>query len=100
MLIISFRKYCGSTHHSIVTIDHKEIKEWVDDKSGKPALIKDGDNADIRIDFSTKDGGRKLKQISWEEWFKIFEKHAFAFQYKKNNGEALNESYRLIKRSI
>jgi len=99
MLIISFRKYCGGSKHSVATINHKEIKAWVDDKNGRPAIVKDGSNGDIQIDFSNNDDGRLLKQISWEEWFKIFEEHAFAFQYTRHNSTTKSESYRLVKRN-
>ncbi len=66
------------------TVDHDEIREWVEARGGHPATVKGtvrGKQAAgvLRIDFPGFSGERSLKPISWDEWFDIFEQCGLAF---------------------
>ncbi|MCU1235980.1 MAG: 1,4-alpha-glucan branching enzyme [Candidatus Solibacter sp.] len=74
-----------------VTIDHEEIRRWVEARHGVPAHVK-GTSADsddpglLRIDFP--DGpDPNLEPISWDEWFKKFEDKKLAFIYEEKTAE-------------
>jgi hypothetical protein len=66
------------------TIDHEVIREWAEKRDGKPAIVKDtkreGGMAVLRIDFGKPES--KLQEISWEDFFKIFEERNLAFLYQ------------------
>jgi hypothetical protein len=74
-----------------VTIDHDEIRRWVEARRGVPAHVKGtgGDSDDpglLRIDFP--DGPEKnLEPISWDEWFKKFDEKQLAFIYEEKTAD-------------
>lgn len=70
---------------SRVTIDHDEMKRWVESKGGCPASVKGTGRGDdpgvLRIDFPGYRGVETLQRMSWNEWFKWFDKNKLAFVY-------------------
>lgn len=79
---------------SKTTKDHEEIKQWVEKRGGKPAVVKDtkGDGTGIgvlRIDFPGYSGEDSLEEISWENFFKTFDNKNLSFLYQDstNDGE-------------
>jgi hypothetical protein len=74
-----------------VTIDHDEIRRWVESRRGTPARVKGtGEDRDdpgiLRIDLP--DGpDPNLEPISWDEWFKKFEEKELAFIYEEKTAD-------------
>lgn len=77
-----------------ITTDHEEIRQWVKDRHGRPSRVKGtagkNNNAEggiLRIDFGKPE--ESLEEISWEEFFEIFDdrKLAFLHQDKKSDDE-------------
>jgi hypothetical protein len=75
-----------------MTIDHGEIREWVEARGGFPATVmgteKKSEGAGLlRIDFPGYSGKGTLERIEWDEFFEKFEesKLAFLFDDKKNS---------------
>lgn len=73
------------------TTDHDEIRQWVEERSGKPASVAGTSRGDeeiglLRIDFAEDES---LDEISWDEFFEKFEEKQLAFLYQdqKPNGE-------------
>lgn len=68
------------------TIDHDEIRNWVEERGGKPARVKNTANGDggglLRIDYPGFSGGDSLEEITWEEFFEAFEENNLAFLYQ------------------
>jgi hypothetical protein len=64
------------------TRDHEEIRKWVEARGGIPTIVK-GTGGLLRIDFirGAKSGGREasLDEISWDEWFRIFDESEVSF---------------------
>ena len=91
-----------SSAQSHTTTDHKKIRQWVEERNGKPARIKGtGDKKDaglLRINFPGYDEDR-LEEISWEDFFEKFDKEklAFLYQEKTADGETSNFS-KLVSR--
>ncbi|AYM66034.1 hypothetical protein G6L68_22980 [Agrobacterium fabrum] len=74
---------------SVTTTDHDEIRQWVEQRDGHPAKVDvSGDGGILRIDFGEPED--TLTEISWEEFFEIFEdrKLAFLHQDKKSDGQS------------
>jgi len=64
------------------TIDHEFIKQWVEDRGGKPAHVKGrggpNDPGILRIDFPGFSGEGTLEEIPWDQWFEAFEENNLA----------------------
>lgn len=67
---------------SRTTTDHDTIRQWAEARNGHPARVKDtGDNDGLlRIDFNEPE--ERLEEISWDEFFRIFEENKLAFLYQ------------------
>jgi len=82
-------------HESKTTTDHNKIKKWVEERDGKPAVVKDTRNSGkggglLRINFP---GGAEdsLENIEWDEFFSIFDENNLEFLYQeetKDGGES------------
>jgi hypothetical protein len=70
---------------SRATIDHEEIRRWVESMRAYPARVKGTGRGDdpgiLRIDFPRGVGEEKLEHISWDAWSKWFDKNKLAFLY-------------------
>ncbi|WP_437959194.1 lipocalin/fatty-acid binding family protein [Sorangium sp. So ce119] len=86
-------KGAGDDHSSHMTIDHDEIREWVEARGGHPATVKrtekGGEPGVLRIDFPGFSGEDTLEEISWDDFFAKFEESnlAFVYQQAKASGE-------------
>lgn len=90
-----------------VTTNHQEIVSWVEKHAGKPALVDSplhhSQDTAIRINFPGSSDERQLskarptKDISWHEFFRLFEEKKLAFIHYPDAVEP-TYSYRFIKR--
>lgn len=82
---------------------NEEIKKWVEDHGGKPAIIDDPeiteDKIGLRIDWKgSKDeamlpeGREDTRDITWEEFFSEMERLELAFMYSTE--EDINPTWR------
>ncbi len=75
---------------SVKTTDHNEIKNWVEERKGKPARVKGAGNTKtgglLRINFP---GGAEdsLENISWDEFFETFDKKKLTFLYQEEKAD-------------
>ena len=67
------------------TRDHDEIRRWVEDRGGVPAIV-DGTGGMLRIDFveGERSGGHEdsLNETDWDNWFRIFDDTHLVFLYQ------------------
>jgi hypothetical protein len=93
----------------MITINHAEIKDWVEKHYGKPEIINENEagsnNIGIRINLPGKEDERFLgekqinQHIGWKKFFTLFEKQNLAFEYTDNeNFIDTSMNYRFIKR--
>lgn len=68
------------------TVDHDEIREWVEQHGGHPAQVKRTRRGNtpgiLRIDFPGFSGENSLEEISWDEFFQRFDESNLAFLYQ------------------
>jgi len=69
------------------TTDHKTIKKWVEDRKGKPAIVRDTESSGkskglLRINFQDSKE-ENLEDISWDEFFKTFDENNLEFLYQE-----------------
>jgi hypothetical protein len=80
---------------SKTTKDHNTIKNWTEERDGKPAVVESTTNSSeggglLRINFPGY-AEDNLKNISWEEFFRIFDENDLKFLYQektKDGGES------------
>jgi len=88
---------------SKVTTNHDEIKNWVEERGGKPARVKgtgDDDSAGVlRIDYPGFTGEGTLETITWKEFFETFEESKLAFLYQEQTKDGEESRFsKLISR--
>ncbi|APO78842.1 hypothetical protein AM571_PC01107 (plasmid) [Rhizobium etli 8C-3] len=67
---------------SNTTTNHDVIRKWVEARKGHPARVKDKKPGGIlRIDFGEPE--EALEEISWDEFFRIFDQNKLAFLYQE-----------------
>jgi hypothetical protein len=74
-----------TTKSSHVTIDHEEIRQWAEQRCGRPSMVTGtgevGHAGILRIDFPGYAGRGTLEPISWDEFFDKFEENKLALVY-------------------
>ena len=79
-----------TSHESNTTTNHEEIKQWVEERGGTPAIVKGtekGDSALLRIDYPGYSGEDTLEAIEWDEFFEIFDENKLAFLYQDETAD-------------
>jgi hypothetical protein len=72
------------------TTDHDVIRRWAEERGGRPARVaatapaksasQEGSSGILRIDFGAPN--EALEPISWEEFFRTFDKQKLALLYQ------------------
>ena len=71
---------------SDTTTDHTEIRAWAEARDGHPAKVDTGGKGGIlRIDFGKPEDN--LEEISWDEFFQIFDENKLAFLYQDKTAD-------------
>jgi hypothetical protein len=97
------RRCTGMASDTKTTTDHDEIRRWVEEHGGKPAVVRgtggDDDAGILRIDFPGGAGEDQLEHVTWDEWFEKFDESnlAFLYQDEKASGED-STFFKLIRR--
>jgi hypothetical protein len=85
---------------SATTIDHAFIRHWVEERGGRPAKVKGTEGGDgggiLRIDFAEPD--EKLENISWEQFFDIFEDRQLALLHQDRQGKNTSRFFKFVRR--
>lgn len=68
------------------TTDHDEIRRWAEERDAVPTVVRathDQEGSGIlRFDMPGYDPGDDLEEISWHEFFRIFEANRLALVYQ------------------
>ena len=82
------------------TIDHEEIKQWIEERGGRPSVVvstRSNATGMLRIDFGEQD--QDAEQISWEDFFRVFEEYDLAFIYEEETSDGQTSlSYKFVTR--
>jgi len=84
------------------TTSHETIKRWVEKRGAHPATVK-GTTSDttgvLRIDFPGYSGKDTLKEVSWDDFFKKFDREKLAFLYQEKTASGRTSRFcKLIDR--
>jgi hypothetical protein len=85
------------------TTDHEKIRRWTEQHGGHPAKVSDkasGNRAATELLYVNFPGTTErppyIEQVSWNEWFALFENHGLAFRVPDSE-DAI--TYQLVPRS-
>ena len=71
---------------SNTTTSHDDIRKWAEARDGHPAKVDTGGKGGIlRIDFGEPEDN--LEEISWDEFFQIFDENKLAFLYQDQTSD-------------
>jgi predicted YcjX-like family ATPase len=88
------------------TLDPETIRRWVEERGGRPAVVKvrsrsDYDAAAPRIDFPQYRSTGVLQRISWEQFFRKFDEKRLAFVYQERTRSGqLSRYFKFISRDL
>lgn len=70
---------------SSTTTNHDEIRKWAEARKGRPSVIRTkGEGGILRFDFGEPE--ESMEEVSWEEFFEIFDENNLAFLYQEETG--------------
>jgi hypothetical protein len=83
---------------SKVTTDHRRIKQWVEERRGKPARVKGSVSGSglLGIDYPGYAGENILEPIAWEEFFEGFEAKNLAFLYQEVTNDGVKSRFAIL----
>ena len=85
---------------SFTSREHGSIQKWVEGRSGKPAIVitKRGPSELLRVKFQDSKSDN-LKEIPWDEFFRIFDKSKldFLYQEKTKKGD-LSRFFKFVRK--
>jgi glutathione synthase/RimK-type ligase-like ATP-grasp enzyme len=85
------------------TTDHDEIRRWVEEHDGAPAIVKGTEDSKgggvLRVDFPGGAGEDTLEHVDWERWFEEFERNDLAFLYQEQKADGSDSTFfKLVSR--
>ena len=89
---------------SQITTDHEKIRQWVENRKGRPATVKGTPRKKekagiLRIDYPQDGSDTHLEEISWDDFFEKFEESQLAFLYQEfTNDRKMSHFSRFIRR--
>jgi hypothetical protein len=70
--------------------DHDEIRKWAEKHGGRPSKVDtNGEGGILRLDFQDQD--ENLTEISWDEFFEIFEESKLALLLSSEGESRFNK---------
>lgn len=85
------------------TTDHGEIRQWAEKRGGRPCRVETRDKSRgggiLRLDFGDKD--ENLEEISWEEFFTIFDDNSLAFLHQDKTADGKESRFnKFVERDV
>ncbi|MFG2166098.1 SAP domain-containing protein [Micromonospora chersina] len=82
---------------SLVTTDHEVIRRWAETRKGVPTTVDgtehDGHAGVLRFDFPSNGREQRLREISWEEWFRAFDERRLNFIYQEERSDGKQSNF-------
>jgi hypothetical protein len=83
------------------TTDHDTIRKWVEQRGDRPSRVaqtksKSEGGGILRIDFDEPD--ESLEEISWDEFFEIFDDRELAFLYQDEVDGRVSRFNKFVRR--
>lgn len=79
------------------TTDHGEIRRWAEERNAVPTVVRSTHDAEgsgiLRFDLPGYDPGDELEEVSWHEFFEIFEDNELALVYQDETGSGEHSNF-------
>jgi hypothetical protein len=93
----------GRSGSAKTTTNHETIRRWAEKRGGHQATVKGTTNDTtgvLRIEFPGYSGEGTLKEVSWDDFFKKFDREYLAFLYHdKTKSGRMSRFAKLIERN-
>lgn len=82
-----------------ITTDHDEIREWAEERGGRPAAVRKTHGKDdpgiIRIEFPNAPNAKDdaLEEITWEEFFEKFDEAGLALLHQEKTASGKKSNF-------
>ena len=80
---------------SLATTHHKVIKQWAEERGGRPATVEGTEHGDhlgvLRFDFGG--GSDNLRHVSWDDWFATFDARRLNFIYQEETSDGTQSNF-------
>jgi hypothetical protein len=76
---------------TLTTKDHDTIRRWAEERGGKPVRVKDA--GVIELDFPGYSGGDRLEEISWDDWFSVFDDRGLELVYQETTADGEQSNF-------
>lgn len=88
-------------HSSHTTTDHDVIRQWAEERGGRPASVEgtasDDEAGVLRIEF--RDDDDDLDEVDWTAFFKTFDDRGLAFVYQDRTSDgAVSRFNKFVRR--
>jgi hypothetical protein len=70
-----------------ITRDHNIIRDWAEQRGGKPSMVEDTQILRLNFDEPGGNDDDRLKEVSWEEFFQVFDDSDLVFLYSEQTAE-------------
>jgi hypothetical protein len=87
------------------TTDHEQIRQWVEERGGRPATVSGTQRGDeeagiLRVDFPDDGMDENLEEITWDEFFEKFDESDLEFLYQDETDSGGTSRFcKLIRRA-
>lgn len=79
------------------TTDHGEIRRWAEERNAVPTVVRSTHDEEgsgiLRFDLPGYDPGDELEEVSWHEFFQIFEENELALVYQDETGSGEQSNF-------
>lgn len=73
------------------TTDHEEIRRWAEERDARPTVVRDTHDQEgsgiLRFDMPGYDDGGDLEEVTWDEFFEIFDDRKLALIYQDETAQ-------------
>lgn len=80
---------------SLATTNHDVIRQWAQERGGVPATVDGTEHGDhlgvLRFAFGGDDD--RLREVSWEEWFRTFDDRRLNFLYQEEKKDGSQSTF-------
>lgn len=81
---------------TLATRSHEVIRHWAEERGARPATVAgsehDGRPGVLAFDFPGY-GGRQLKKISWDDWFRSFDERQLVFLFQEHTRDGKQSNF-------
>lgn len=79
------------------TTDHDEIRRWAEERDAVPSVVQSTHDQEgtgiLRFDMPGYDPGDDLEELTWDEFFEIFEDRRLALVYQDQISDGAESNF-------